>query len=106
MPFAELPDECRLDLALRVAGGDPLADERTYAVGDRGVRERERRLAGGAVDLVLELLQRWTLLARERGRGERKPDEEREHDSAYADHGASAFSMLCSSAAASTAPAT
>ena len=51
----ELGDELPLDLALRVAGGDPRRDELPDPVRDRRGRLIERRLAGRAHHLALEL---------------------------------------------------
>ena len=51
----ELGDERVLDLLLRVAGGDPHADERLHPLGDGSVRLVERRLADRAHELGLEI---------------------------------------------------
>ena len=50
-------------------GGDPPRDERLHAARDRRARLVERRVAGRADDLSLELALRRVPLARERGRG-------------------------------------
>src|ERR687887_491297 len=99
----ELVYELRLDLALRVAGSDPGADERAHAVGDRRVRERERRMAGRTDDLVLELGERRVGLTRRRAAcgGEREDETEDEHASHQA---ASASRMLRSRRSAVTGP--
>src|SRR4051812_9215178 len=55
---AELRDELVLDLALRVAGGDPAADVDAHARGDRRVGHVEREVAGGEQDLAPEVPQR------------------------------------------------
>ena len=100
---AELVDERGLDLALRVAGGDPLADERLHPQRDGRVRGVERRLADRADELGLELGRGRALLARSRRGGEDERDE-RERRRPHA--GASARSMpASSSAASSTGPA-
>ena len=54
-PGAELGHKCVLDLLLRVARGDPLADERLHPLGDGRIRLVERGLADGADELRLEV---------------------------------------------------
>ena len=54
-PAPEVGDERVLDLLLRVAGRDALADEELHALGDRRVRLVERRLADRADELGLEI---------------------------------------------------
>jgi hypothetical protein len=66
----ELIDERGLDLALRVSGGDPLADERLHPQRDRRVGRVEGRVADRADELRFELGGGGPLLARPRGRGE------------------------------------
>ena len=77
---AELVDELRLDLALRVAGRDPHPDERLHPARDLGVRGVERRVADRADELGLELGRGRPLLARPRGRRERQRDRDGEGD--------------------------
>ena len=73
--LAELRDELSLDLALRVAGGDPPADELLHAQARPASSTVERRVARRADELALELGLCRMLLARERGGN----DGEREH---------------------------
>ena len=99
----ELVDELRLDLALRVAGGDPDPDVRLDAAGGRRVRGVERRLADGAHELGLELGGGWLHLTR----GCRARERKRQHREGEKPHaGASARSIPSSMSAASrTGPA-
>src|SRR5439155_26487255 len=53
--LAELSHELVLDLALRVARSDPRADELLHLPRDRRIRLVERRVAGRADELALDL---------------------------------------------------
>src|SRR6516165_7955743 len=68
--LAELADEPLLDLALRVAGRDPVPDQRPLPVGERAGGLVERLVAGHAQHLALDLGQRRVLLARRRRPGD------------------------------------
>ena len=102
--LAEVVDELRLDLRLRVAGRDPGADERPHAVGHRGRRLIQGRMARGADDLALDLGERRLRLARESGSGQR--EREKADGEATPHHGESAERIPASSASLSISPST
>src|SRR5439155_6031824 len=65
--LAELRDQLPLDLAAGVSGGDARADERLHPPSDRRARLVQRRVAGRAHHLALELVQGRVSLTGERG---------------------------------------
>ncbi len=103
----ELGDELRLDLALRVTGGDPLADERAQALRHRRRRHVEGRVAGRADHLVLEIGERRMPLARERRHREHERREQERCDQERRElHDRAAARIPSSSSRAEISPAT